>query len=430
MQVSNFVIFGVIEAFIVLVAICIFLLIHTHSLKSLIRKLQSKLEDLVKDLRQTRSAHNTLKAELDPANAYLKQVNEQLKLTRDYHESLQAGQDIALDLVPEAPPERQALAFRHALLIAEKEALHASKAATPDWSVITQRMLQLMQFYQSDVPMETTADLETLRTELDNSKKRIENLEKFKTLFFEMEKQWQQAQQQAQAYYEQLAAMADGVSDRESYENILERYNQVYNHIGNMITGGGDTLILPGKDRVSTIEITRPDAETLKELKQLRSVAADQHRIISELQRRLEKNPSAQEKDNLIAEMSAQLERQKRFVHESEMCMQQLEDELSRSMTRITELEEQVKSAEEHLRHIPKMKDVIQQFTSESKEMLQGITTLEQENEQLLAQMHQGSQALANEDEQVTAVQRELLTLQAQYADLEERYLELRMQTN
>jgi len=106
--------------------------------------------------------------------------------------------------------------------------------------------------------------------------------------------------------------------------------------------------------------------------------------------------------------------------------MQQLETELSSSMQRAIELETQLSAAGDDLGHIPKMKSMIQQFTEESKEMLKGLTHLERENERLIAQLQNGEQA--GSAKQFEEMQQELLTLQAQYAELEERYLELRMQ--
>lgn len=449
MQVSNFVLFGVIESYVVLIGVCIFLLIHTRSSKKLIKKLQQKLEDLVKDLRNTKASYKEAQQIAIAAGSYKKQINDQLLLTRAHHETLNAGQDIALDLSTDVPIERQVAAFRHALLIAEKEALHASEDDSPNWDVLQQRTAQLIQFYQGAAPkanndnaaavaqldaMQTQMD--ALQEELDNRSKRIANLEKFKKLFFDMEDQWRDAKAQAQDYYEQLSAMAGGVEDQQRYENILERYNTVYDRVGDLIASGtaiegpgGDTLVIEkaGKPKVSTIEVVKKDEKTIKELRELRSVAAEQHRVIHELQRKLSQSTSAEEKDNLIAELNQELERQTRFLQESESCMQLLETELSSSMQRVSELEAQLKAAGNDLQHIPKMKSVIQDFTNDSKEMLQDLTHLEQENAQLVAQLQHtsGSQADSAKFEEM---QQELQTLRTQYAELEERYLEIRMQ--
>jgi len=449
MQVSSFVLFGIIESYVVLIAACIFLLLHTRGLKALIKKLQQKLEDLVTDLRNTKASYQEAQQAAIAASSYKKQINDQLLLTRVYHETLDANQDIALDLSPDAPIERQVAAFRHALLIAEKEALHASEDDSPNWDVLQQRMNQLMQFYQGVTPNSrgdnaaAVAQLDAMHAEMDalqealaNSDKRVANLEKFKKLFFEMEDQWRDAKAQANAYYEQLSAMAGSVEDQESYEDILQRYNAVYDHVGDLIASGGaidnlggDTLVVEkaGKTKVSTIEVVKTDNKAAKELRELRSVAAEQHRVIHELQRKLSKATSAEEKDNLIADLNQELVRQSRFLQESEACMQLLETELSSSMQRVAELESQLETAGNDLQHIPKMKSVIEKFTTDSKKMLQGLSQLEQENQQLVAQLQLTSDS-HGDSAKLEATQQELQTLRTQYADLEERYLELRMQ--
>ena len=100
--------------------------------------------------------------------------------------------------------------------------------------------------------------------------------------------------------------------------------------------------------------------------------------------------------------------------------MQLLEDELSTSMRQAGELQSQLENLGDELEHLPKMKNTIHQFTQESKEMLKGLSQLERENEQLLAQTSQGT---PGDPEQLARMQKELTTLQTQYAELEERYL-------
>src|SRR5690606_21007543 len=74
------------------------------------------------------------------------------------------------------------------------------------------------------------------------------------------------------------------------------------------------------------------------------------------------------------------------------------------------------------------MRQALQQFTDESKELLQWINKLESENDALKAELsrEQGSATVpASADH--TALRTELDTLQAEYALLEEKYLALKM---
>lgn len=467
MQISNFVLFGAIELFLVLICLSIYLLLHARSLKKLIKRLQEKLEEVITDVKHSRKEAKQARAQLTnntPANAAREFIADQLEITRDHHDSLEAGQNIALDLALDNPLPRRTAALRHAFLIAEKEALHSSKDGKPNWTTLETKLDQLIQFFnfkpngenakETEAPAGDPEALVQLQQELEANQKRIENLEKFKKLFFDMEDQWRAAKKQAEDYHAQLSSMAGEVSDQGAFEGILENYNQVYNSIGQTIevaaqeAGGGapdrkpstgDTIIVEGssKRNISTIEITKTDPQTLKELKQLRSVASDQHKIIAELQRKLSSSSSAEEKANMVADLSEQLKRQTLFLKESETCLQLLEDELGRAMQEASDLREQLESSDSELEKLPKLQALVQQFSSESKDMLDKISDLERENEQLLAQGSFSDSGESGESAQFTSaladgtaeLQQQLLDAQSQYAELEERYLDLKMQS-
>ena len=70
-----------------------------------------------------------------------------------------------------------------------------------------------------------------METDLETITKRVQNLEKFKKLFFEMEDQWKEAKQEAQLYYERLMSMRDDVKDQKGFHAALNSYNNVYKEI-------------------------------------------------------------------------------------------------------------------------------------------------------------------------------------------------------
>ena len=425
MQVSNFVVFGVVEAFLLLLAVCVFLLVRTRNLKGMVQRLQKRMQALVDDLRKAKAAQRSLE---NTRSDYGEQLKEQLQLTRQYHQTLNAGQDIALDLNLSAPPPRQVAALRHAFLIAETEALHAGDDGAPSWQVLHTKLQQLIDFYTAakagdsgDEPGED-AVREQLQQQLQNSEQRVANLEKFKQLFFDMEDQWQQAQQQAQLYYQQLTEMAAQVPDSDAFQDLLHRYNHVYDQLGGMIDAGGDGSLVvtaPPERKVTTIEITRTetDKRAQTEIQHLRQVAEDQHQTISKLQKKLAAADTAEQRQEIIRDLSEQLERQTRFVRESETCIQLLEDELSANNNRVRELEERLANAGNQ---IPELQQAARQLSEENRRLVRRLQTMEAKNEQLL---HQYNNRGAGR------LQQDMLKLQQQYAKLEEKYLALRMKS-
>lgn len=424
MQVSNFVLFGAIETLFILLMLSVGLVFYTRNLKGVIKGLQDKLSKLIGDLKESKATVREMQTELDPANAYRNQINDQLQTTREYHLTLAANQDIALDLNTEVPLERQVAAFRHAMLIAEKEALHASEDENPDWSILQSKLSQLIQFYQAsntdtDDSAEPIGELNQLQEELNASKKRVDNLEKFKKLFFEMESKWSDAKNKADNFHQELSSMAADVADPAGFNNTLNNYHKVYDDISDMLTSAGDKN---ENSRTNTIEITRDDPQAQNEIRKLRSVAADQHKIIAELERKLQSAETVEQKDSVIQELSDQLQRQTRFVQESETCIQLLEEELHTALEQLAQLENLSNSDSEE--ENKKLRTMVKKFSSESKGMLQKIDELEQANRQLQTQPNSGNSA-----EELQVAQQELLNLQTQYAELEEHYLELKMKS-
>lgn len=426
MQVSNWIIFGAAEIFAVLVIVCVFLLFHTRGLKGLVRRLQDKIQDLVADLKQAKADVKKAQAQSDPREAYIAQLDHLIDQTRDFHSGLNPDRDIALDLSNDSPLPRQVAALRFAALVSEKEAVLASETSTPNWVTLEDKFTQLVNFFRTQAaPAENDSeDTAALRQELDSSLQRVENLEKFKALFFQMEDQWRDAKQQADDYYEQLSGIQVGGDQQASFNDLLSNYNNVYNQVGQSIQQGVSTGSAQPRTVTNTIEITKTDTRAQNELKQLRSVAEEQHRLINELQNRLRNASSPAEKDAVIKDLQEQLGRQIRFVQESETCIQLLENEISQANAQLQAMETDKAELAEQLAQIPAMQTAIAEYTEESKEMLKTIDRLEQENSQLVTQV----EASSSESQASSSESEELAKLKQQYAELEARYLELRMQ--
>src|SRR5690606_19893552 len=116
--------------------------------------------------------------------------------------------------------------------------------------------------------------------ELSNYKKRVENLEKFKQLFFDMEKNWLNAKSKAAEYYTQLSGMSEMVANKDLFNDVLNRYHNVYTDIN-----AGFEVVRQGLPNVKqvetqTVHITQLNPQSNSEIIKLRNVAADQHRII------------------------------------------------------------------------------------------------------------------------------------------------------
>lgn len=420
MQVPNALIAVAAEVNIVLLICTVFFFIHSRKLKSLVVRQQDKLLDLLKSHQKPSAEVSTPIPAALPTQSYKSYLNDELNATATEFTIHAPDYDIALELPANSPISHRILALRYAFLRAEELGTTADRSSSEYWSILQQALEPLL-----------SSQGNSSSEELETAKKRIENLEKFKRLFFDMEKQWGTAQANAQDYYAQLLALSEGVNDRAAFNDVLERYHGVYDTIQQNIT-----QVIQNPDSFNqqkVINITRQDPRAAEEIVKLRNVAADQHRIINDLQRKLMEASTTEEKELIIQELQQQLQRQIRFVQESETCIQLLEDELAKAHEELSLHEKTLDETSALSEENKQIKNTLHSFTLESKDLISSLNELEQENDSLKQNMRQAAPATAAQTNSkdtlsdVKRMQAELTDLKKQYAELEEKYLDLKL---
>jgi hypothetical protein len=444
MLVSSFVFYFVAEILVVLLIICLFLLFHVRGLKNLISALEAKILSLRVMIKRTRgearqAAANLEKIRQQKPKGYLEFIDEQIERTRAHHEELKPDRDIVLDIDPESPMERQAASLRHAFLIAEQEAMYSGgDDHHADWAVLEAKFTQLIQFYKDNLtalPIDAI-DVED-STEVDQLRKRIEHLEEFKKLYFDLEKKWEAISDSADGYHQQLLVMGQSMGAGEDFEQLLDNYAKTFNDFG-LNLGEPNQSSTYQKSQFDGVEIdpNKPSVGKMvianqEEIQRLKNMAVDQHKVIQELKRKLVGANTVEQKDEIIDEMSKQMERQERFLKESETCAKLMEDEMNRMSEENQLLREQLSQAgSADPQEVERLENIITDLTDASQEMLSAISSLEQENRELKSGGSAAAASSATDSEalksKLSQTQQNLLDLQAQHLELEERYLELK----
>lgn len=421
MQVPPLVLAIAIEIYLLLLIAAVVLIFYVRKQKKLVRRQQEKLRELIETIKTTSSPS------APPGKTYKQLIDEQRGLTLDRFVLIAPRSDINEVQSAELPINQRIVALRYAFLRAEQLGTTEVPGSEGYWNVFRQTLEPLLQSTAMDSGLDIPLDIPVAPSsgeELEMYKKRVENLEKFKKLFFDLEKRWNEAQANAQGYYNELYAMSDSIEDRARYEMLLGQYGNSYNEITHYMHSTNAAITgQPVENK--TINIIRQDPRAAEEIMKLRNVAADQYRIISNLQRKLEAAVTAEEKDLVINELEHQLQRQVRFVQESDTCVQLLEDELNKAHEKIAAQEEII----DHDHHLEeenqRIKETLENFTHESKELLGNLEELELENDQLKSGLeHTGAEPTSAVNLQ--QVQSEFAELRKQYTELEEKYLELK----
>ena len=372
-----------------------------------LRKTKKKLVDKLKN----GGSSGNVAADAHGEN-YIGMLEQHLKETRAYHEEQKGGQDIALDIDPDVPLNRRTAALRHALLIAEKECF--TQGDNANWDLLGVRYQQLIQFHE-DFPPSNDADqaeIEQLEEELRTARKRISNLEKFKALYFDLEKSWNESKQKAETIYKELQVMVPEESNAEDFTHLLQSYHEVHSGISDLL------------EREEAAELAAIDTSDggLEEITHLRAIAAEQNRVIEELQQQLTLAKANDSMKDLVNNMEVELKKQARFMQESETCIKLMEEELISANKELASMTVKVQQ-------MPQMRQLIKELREAENSNKQVISGLKQENRRLAQKIKLHSEAAPEEDASTRSLRRELTSMQSKYADLEERYLNLKLQS-
>lgn len=408
MGTTSFILIIVLETLALCLFVLVILVLKNRKLRRLVAKLQTRLHDVALQYKKTRQ----MPTPQPIAESYNDKLNAQIELTRDYHYSLGTRQDIALDLDPDAPLPRRTAAIRHAFLIAEKEATANSDEA--NWDFLASRYRQILDFHQDYEPNAGASEGEEavqLKEELAQAKRRINNLERFKSMYIELEERWDRCKDRANEHYIELKNFAEQSGQKESFEALLDKYQASYADLGALIQQGF-------QDSINTIS-ENPE-QHLQEIRRLRGVAADQHKIITELQGQLASASNSEEKTRVVAGLQTELQKQARFLQESETCIKLMEDELANN-------KQEMRLLAERLIQLPKLKNDIKELETTVSMHEQVIDTLKQENRRLAKKLKLVQEAPPEDNQEAKTLRKELNALQGKYNDLEEKFLNLKL---
>lgn len=456
---SDMLLYATAELAVLLLCICAALIVHVRNLKKLIKRLEAKVLELRETIGATKQNAKAKIQEIKnnfQEKTYLEFIEAQIELTREHHASQSPDRDIVLDLDTDIPEERQITALRHAFLVMEKEAQYASEDdAAMVWPVIRAKLQQIIHFYRTafqgsggdNGPSEPD---EMLLQELQNYKQRVENLDKFKKLFFDMEKQWNAARKEAEQYRAELLEMTQDLENAGAIENVLNQYTNAYNDLQNFIDSGAD-LADGGSGEVRRREPARvdivderkaPETKVIithqDEIVRLRKMMVEQHNIIAGLKQKLRESDTTEDKLAAVDQLSRELDKQERMMRESETCIKLLEDELTQMRSQMHALAEENKELRDNSsqQSEQEVQEMIASHVAESRDMMSSIAQLEKENKKLREQAAAGAGGGGGADfddaeaerlrTKLAEVQQELLNLQTQHIELEERYIELK----
>ena len=385
-------------------------------------------------------------------------LTEELDKTKQlYH--MFAGHEGEPNVSADMSPKIQAIGIRFQYLLAERNALKASLELKDYWQSLEEPLIKLANSLIPEViepvtiepvtieptpepvaPTKVEPESDIMQEELDllenalrDAESKISNLKQYKHGFLDLQKKWNASRPNQDALHQQLKAMTDQNENKEEVHSHLDNYHQYFTEVGVAFGEEDDTQSSPTQQSSKNFD---------QSLDTLHNITLEQSRTIAKLKGELEKMKQAPDADlEQIEKYAGHTDRLEAMLKESGTCIELLETELDASQETVRSLMDRLEE-EEGGTQKGEMQNIIQQFTNDSQNMMNTLQMLEEENEQMRAKLDtfdgQGAEiepaakdagaSTVNSEELKTQLQEkteDLLILQSEFNDLEQRYLAL-----
>ncbi len=380
---------------------------YSTYLKDVIKKLKKKLA-------QSESEQNQERV-LELLNGLIEHVREQYQSQYGNDISPADGEDIDDD---KPSVEKFVLIAGFQTMIAELSALENSNDPETTWAKIQNELTPLFKNYLEPIlarQQEASAeqdDDESLKAELENANQRINNLETFKQLYFDLQSKMSDSVVAIESLNQQILESAEGSDNIEEIRQLIEENKTHYLEMGQMIGMDKEQHHKSVADKMDYSDaIINERKDEIKRLK---------HKISQQFEDiwKLKNNLTDSDKNVKPEALSAGIETISRNLKDAEMCIETMDMEIQTLTSEITNLRNQLaEKGSEAVGASPEQEKVLQdkdvlieRFSNESKELMNCITGLEDDS---LAQ-----------SKNFKELEEKYLKLETEYSSMESKYLE------
>jgi len=379
-----------------------------------LREYSEHLKDIIKNLKDKLKSNE----EQDSQERVLGLLNDLIEHVREQYQT-QHGNEIASSSDDDKlSVDKFILIAGYQTILAELSALENSNEAEVVWEKIKNELTPLIQNYLQPILSAQTAtgdsDDANLKAQLENSEQRIENLEKFKQLYFDLQNKMTNSVAEIEQLNEQIAQLAEGSDSYADIMAIIEKNKTHYIDMGQMIGMDKD------KHHESVAEKMDYSDELINErkdeIKRLKSQISKQFEEIWKLQNNL----SSQGGEGASPEdLNAGIEAFARQLKDAELCIETMDMEIQTLTSELSNVKNQLKQpgeagasggAEDKGLSQQERDEMLARFAQESKEMMSCITGLEDSN--------------AEQSKTINELEEKYLKLEADYSAMEAKYLQ------
>lgn len=393
----------------VLVAVIIFILkdrknLQDYSLylKELIKKLKQKIKEYEEQESQER-VQELIRGMIDHVRT---EYEAQAQIQGDIDHSLEQG----LDSKPSV--EQFILISGFQMLSAELTALENSNEPAVAWEKVKSELMPLIQnFLQPVLAAQSseqsggdTDNIQHIQEQLAEAQQRIDNLQQFKQLYFNLQKNMAEQIAELEPLNQKIVDLVQGSENQAAIMAITEKNKTHYISMGQLLGMDKEQHHDSVSDSMDYSDVLI--SERKNEIKRLKSQISQQFEEIWKLQNSLSGQSGAAPDPQAL---QAGVDTFSRQLKDAELCIETMDMEIQTLTSEINRLEKQLEQqqggseADSGLAQ-QERDDMIARFAQESKEMMSCITGLEDSTQ-----------------EQSETIKK----LEADYAELEAKYLKL-----
>ncbi len=336
-------------------------------LKELVKKLKKKIKEHEDEQSQER-VQELIRAMIDHVRA-----EYQLQAGGEINESLEEG----LGFKPSI--EQFILITGFQMLSAELTALDNSNEPEAAWEKIKNELMPLIQIFLQPALAAQAVSPDSSKAETSEGlQQRIENLEQFKQLYFNLQKNMAEQITEIEQLNQKIAELADGSENSAAIMAVIEKNKTHYISMGQLLGMDKEQHHQSVADSMDYSDVLI--SERKDEIKRLKSKIAQQFEEIWKLQSSLSTKDSAPADPQIL---QAGVDTFARQLKDAELCIETMDMEIQTLTAEVTRLEKQLEQqsgAEPEvstgLSH-KERDEMIARFAQESKELMSCITGLE-----------------------------------------------------
>ena len=394
-------------------------------LKEVIKKLKKKLA-------QAESGGNQERV-LDLLNALVEHMREQYQ--SQFGNTLDSGESSAEEADTLPSVEKFIFIAGFQTIIAELSALENSNDPETTWEKIKSELTPLFTNYLDPIlaqqkeiahsisrdAISSDTDDDSLKSQLENANKRIENLEKFKQLYFDLQSKLSKSVAEIEGLNQKVLELAEGSDNFTEISSIIEKNKTHYLEMGQMIGMDKEQhhdSVAQSMDYSDAILNERKD-----EIKRLKHKIAKQFEDIWQLQNSMTDGASEPPGSE---ELSAGIETISRNLKDAEMCIETMDMEIQTLTSEISNLRNKLKEqgdgavSGDHKQEVAQKEAMIARFSQESKELMSCITGLEDDNQSQSNRIKELEEKVSGDND----FKEKFIKLETEYSTMEAKYLE------